>query len=118
MNEKISSSDDGRDGEVPVTLSQDEVLKVLEQKERRKVIEFCSQKPNRAIGVDELIDHCQKTWDQSNREYIEIRLHHFHLPYLAERRIIEYDGRTKRLQYWPNSRLEEFLNAIQDANTV
>lgn len=117
MNEKISSSEDGRGGEIPVPLTQDEILKVLEQKERREVIEFCRHQPNQTIKVDAVIDHCRETWDQVDREYIAIRLHHFHLPYLADRGIIEFDNRSKRLQYWPNDRLEEFLNVIQEANT-
>lgn len=97
--------------------SVDRILDVLQAAPRRDVLAFLADNPNRAVHTDELIDHIVDerglSDDPEDRRRVEIRLHHHHLPKLAEESVVEFDPRSDTLRYTPDEALERWLKRIR-----
>lgn len=101
--------------------SVDRILDVLQAAPRRDVLTFLTDNPNRAVHADELIDHIVAerglSDDPEDRRRVEIRLHHHHLPKLAEESVIEFDPRSDMLRYTPDEAIERWLERIRQWTT-
>lgn len=84
---------------------------------RREVLEFFAERSIQRVGFDELVDHLAETrtsaGEPGDRDRIALRLHHVHLPKLADTGVIEYDADTGDLHYQPDGDLEHFLEVTQ-----
>lgn len=99
------------------TLSLDETLELLADRERRAILRHLTACSDDVTTCDDLADqlHAERARrEESNPDEaaVESRLHHVHLPKLREAGLLEYDRRNKHVRYWGDSRVEDWLGEI------
>lgn len=93
----------------------DEIFGVLADPMRREVIRYCADHANEPTDLDTIVDYLaeqRRDEDPVDRDRIAIRLHHLHLPKLAETGLVEFDPESGRLEYRSNDAIESCLSDI------
>lgn len=92
----------------------DAALRALADEHRRLTIQFLMEAPEETASFDELRDHvtAHSSGDSGPRE-VAIRLHHVHLPLLADADIVDYDPRSETVRYRTDSLVESVLSSIE-----
>lgn len=114
--DRPSSSDDEpgtADDRTPVL---DEVFGVLAHPMRREIIRFCADRANEPTDLDAVVDHLteQRLDDEPpDRDRIALRLHHLHLPKLADTGLVDFDPESGQLVYRTNDVIEACLTELQ-----
>lgn len=100
--------------------SVDFLLSVLADEQRREVLRYFQQAEDSVASLDALTDHLVDTGavDDRPREHVHVRLHHAHLPKLAETPAIEYEPRSRTVRYHAHPGLETLLEAVQAVSTT
>lgn len=104
---------------LPETGRIDTLLSLLADGERRAIIAHLRETTRTDASLEELAD-ALATHADFDREHARTRLHHSHLPMLADTTILEYDTDTSTIQYRGNPELESLMEAVQtlDATTA
>lgn len=126
MAQNGDSDSNGKDDSEEVTedavsLSLDATLDVLSHRHRRELLDYLMEAEDNHAAFEDITDHLTKRirerrGEQPNRGHIKTSIHHVHLPKLADAGVVEYDGRTKDVCYWPNSRLEKWHERVQESD--
>lgn len=89
----------------------------LADRERRAVVAHFMTEDSNTASVNDLITQYQEmTGDEDiSANSLEIRLHHQHLPKLADAGIIEYDARSQTVRYHGGSQVENLLESVFDS---
>lgn len=94
-----------------------EILSILQSDLRRDVLTCLQNADNRTISTDELVEHLLERREMTERTDLAIRLHHIHLPKLAEANLIEFEPRQDILRYLPDTNIEYWLTMIRELET-
>lgn len=100
----------------PERRSIDILLAVLADEQRRRVLHYFREADDPAASVETLVDYLVEPGRNANargRERARIRLHHSHLPKLAETTAIEYDPTTTTVRYRGHPGLEPLLETVE-----
>lgn len=104
----------------PTTRSQpdqfDKLLSVLAVKERRAIIAHLRDAPTDSASLDGLAAALAPD-SPGDREHVRIRLHHNHLPQLAETPLLSYDTATTIVRYHGHPDLRTILNSLPTPET-
>lgn len=98
----------------------DSELKVLSSRERREILDCFVGMDTETATVETLSDRLGRAWgdgggDQSPpTEAIQAKLHHVHLPKLADCGFLEYDPRSNTVRYQPDERVEKLVQFVSD----
>lgn len=99
----------------PTTLPQpdrlDELLSVLADRERRAILTYLRDAPTNSASLENLTAALVPD-SPRDRDHARIRLHHCHLPTLAETPLLSYDPATAIVQYHGDPDLESLLDAL------
>lgn len=101
-----------------VSLSLDATFDMLADADRRVMLTTLIEAPDHVATVDELVTELVKrqadqTGELPSPDSVEAQIHHIHLPKLADVGLVEYDARSEELRYWPDDRLETWLQRAQ-----
>lgn len=101
-----------------VSLSLDATFDMLADADRRVMLTTLIETPEHVATVDELVTELVKrqadqTGELPSPDSVEAQIHHIHLPKLADVGLVEYDARNEELRYWPDDRLETWLERAQ-----
>lgn len=98
----------------------DRILKLLANKERRRVVDYFSRNGADTETVEvlgarltQLMVDADGT-HESSTEVAQARLHHVHLPELQEYGIVEYDARTGHVRYRPDEQVEDAVRFLAE----
>lgn len=93
--------------------SVDHILEVLKDSQRRAVLTLLSRVDERTVTTDEVADLlAARVDDVPEKDLLKLRLHHIHLPKLAELGVIEYDPRSNMLRYIGDDDVETWLEQL------
>lgn len=114
------ASEDGRGetGSEDPDLSLDAVLDLLAHHHRRALLRELREAPDGSIPEDAVIARLQeqeerRTGEQPSWDHVAATLHHVHEPKLAEAGVVSFDGSEETYLYYPNERLETWLDHIE-----
>lgn len=95
----------------------DATLRALADEHRRLTIRYLMETPEGTASFDGLRDHvtAHSSIDTDSRD-VAIRLHHVHLPLLADTDIVEYDPRSKTVRYREDPLVEGMLSSIEEVS--
>lgn len=104
---------------LPETDCIDTMLSVLADGERRAILAHLQETTRTVASLEELAA-ALATHTDFDRERARTRLHHSHLPLLADTSILEYDTDANTIQYRGHPELESLMEAVQtlDATTA
>lgn len=92
----------------------DATLRALADEHRRLTIQYLMETPEGTTSFDELRDHvAAHSSDECDSRDVAIRLHHVHLPLLADTDIVEYDPRSETVRYRVDPLVEGVLSSIE-----
>lgn len=100
--------------------SVDVLLEVLANEQRREVLRYFQQAEDSVASLGTLAKHLvegDETGDRP-RERVSVRLHHSHLPKLAETTAIEYDPRSRSVRYHDHPGLGTLLEAVDSLEST
>ncbi|WP_254544356.1 DUF7344 domain-containing protein [Halomarina pelagica] len=110
----------GGTAEIPSRVPRDELLDVLADANRRRVLARLSAASDEVVTLDAL---CERLYEHAAREpetdperdrrRLAIRLHHTILPRLDEAGLLEYDPRRGRIRYADRPTVESLLDEIE-----
>lgn len=89
----------------------DEQLSVLADRERRAIITHFRDAASHTATLDSLATVLAAD-SPTERDYARIRLHHIHLPKLADTPLLSYDHDTATVAYHGHPELELLLNTV------
>ncbi|WP_435158702.1 DUF7344 domain-containing protein [Haladaptatus sp. DFWS20] len=92
--------------------SLDELFKLLADRHRRHILTYLVTHADQPVPLEALVEHLERHTD-TDRERLVIRLHHLHLPKLADYGVIEYNSSLQLVSYTEHPRLEALLQAGQ-----
>jgi hypothetical protein len=95
--------------------SLDEIFKLLVNTQRRHILTHLIETTDQPVPLEALVEHLQ-THTDTNREQLQTRLHHLHLPKLADCGVIEYNSSLRLVSYLEHPRLEVLLQAGQSSS--
>lgn len=100
--------------------SVDFLLSVLADEQRREILRYFQQAEDSVASLEALADHLVDAGaaDDREREYVHVRLHHAHLPKLAETTAIEYEPHSRRVRYHGHPELETLLEAVDSLESA
>ncbi|WP_425556801.1 DUF7344 domain-containing protein [Haladaptatus pallidirubidus] len=99
------------------TLALSTAFKLLANVYRRHILHYFYGTEVESATLSELSSHVQTTLAEECEEYrIRLRLHHQHLPKLADHNVIDYDRRSETVRYWGSSQLETLLSLTASNN--
>ena len=88
----------------------DERFDALARTDRRAVIRFFRDESTEEVTLDALVTGIvDGSYWETNKSDARLRLHHFTLPKLAETRILDYDPRSKTVEYRGQPAVEQLL---------
>lgn len=102
------------------SLTTDELLQLAANRTRRVVLRCLIESENHRVRVDELVDTVCAMEEPAvgqnpvSRETVRTKLHHRHLPRLAEAGVVEYEEERCSVRYHRNESLEALLEFIDD----
>lgn len=108
--------DGGRSGE---HLSTDQILELLGQYQRREIIRQLRDSSSRDHSIDDLVAYLEsiernRTTTVPGQDHLLSVFVHIHGPKLEEAGLIDIDVPSRDLQYYPNERVEELLDCIDE----
>ena len=98
--------------------SLDSCLQLVAVRHRRRIISDLRSEISGTTTFEELVDRLYRSDADSgndslrDREQVAIRLHHTHLPKLANSGVVEFDHRTGILRYHPDEQVERVLDSL------
>lgn len=101
--------------------SVEDRLGVLTDYRRRVVIDQLRRDSGDPTTLDELVDRilaevgALEEGSITDRGELALQLHHRHLPKLSSVGVVEYDHRTRTVQYLRDARLESVLEQLADS---
>jgi hypothetical protein len=101
--------------------SLDACLRLVADRHRRRVIHHLRRGADGATTFDALVDRMHgrapdaKNGPPRDREDLATRLHHNHLPRLAEYGVVEFDHRSGVVRYHSDEQVETVLDSLPDA---
>lgn len=111
------TSNDDHASRVDSSPSVDDVLGVLAHPMRREVIRFCTERQVDQTDLDAIVDYLdgETGWadEAVDRDQLKLRLHHLHLPKLADGGLLEFDPRSGQIRYRSHDMVESWLDRIQ-----
>ncbi|MFH5802122.1 hypothetical protein [Haladaptatus sp. CMAA 1911] len=110
------------DNNDPTSTQLTRVLKALKDPLRRETLRELADREEDTISVDAL---CRTFGTESQAfegteyegwevESLRTELIHTHLPYLEDRKVIEYDARSEMIRYRSHSTIETVLESVDD----
>lgn len=101
-----------------VALSVDTILSLLANTQRRELLHHLREASSETCAVDDCIAHILRreeamTGERPGHDHVAARLHHVHIPKLAEAGVIDYDARSQTIRYWGHERLEDWFEHIR-----
>jgi hypothetical protein len=88
----------------------DELLELLCHRHRRQILRFLDNRPTNTATVDELVSHVDSPSGESS---LSTRMHHVHLPKLADSGLIEWDSRSETVRYYPEPLCQDMLQTLR-----
>lgn len=95
--------------------SIDQLFELLASQRRRFALRHLDTASS-AVEFDELVDavvererRSMEDYGENHRERVEIELHHVHIPTLIEAGLIDYDRRSRKIQYHHDETIERGL---------
>lgn len=91
------------------------MFQCLADERRRHVLGYFQNNDGETASCDDLADHVieqQKRSSSADRETVTIDLSHRHLPKLADHGVVEFDRRTRRVQYRGDGEIETVLGRL------
>ena len=99
------------DGDIAPSTS--DLHAILSSGERRLVLQFFRDRPERVAAIDDLADYVVDRRDGvDDPTEAKLTLHHVTLPKLAESGVLDYDHRSCVARYRGHARLEALLERI------
>lgn len=95
----------------------DTLLAVLADEERRAIIAHLRETPSATASLDGLTTALATNTDH-DQERTRMRLHHFHLPKLADASLINYDMDTNTVEYHGHPALEPLLDSLTEPEST
>lgn len=98
----------------------DRVLKLLRNKERRKIVEYFANSDADTASMEvlaaQLAGLAVETDGsvESSTDATRTQLHHVHLPKLEDHGVVEYDTRTGDVRYHSDERVESIVASLAD----
>ncbi|MFC4451678.1 DUF7344 domain-containing protein [Halorussus aquaticus] len=98
----------------------DRILKVLRNKERRKIVEHFANSDTDTASMEALADQLARLSvetdgsAESPTDATRTQLHHVHLPKLEDHGVVEYDSRTGDVRYHSDERVESIVSSLAD----
>ncbi|MEF8824726.1 MAG: ArsR family transcriptional regulator [Halapricum sp.] len=96
----------------------DACLQLVADRNRRRIIHSLRREADGITTFDDLVDQLHSCDSDSrndtlrNREQLALRLHHTHLPKLADHDIVEFERSTGIVRYHPDERVETVLDSL------
>ena len=103
------------DGLVRCTCETDEILRLLADASRRRVIVLLENRDSNRIHVDRMAQQLSMTTDTKTIRGWKRNLHHRHLPMLEEVGLIEYDSQARVVRYFHCEAITNVLDVIDSA---
>lgn len=124
-NDKDGEVDESRREEPAapgISLSLDATFDVLADTDRRIILGHLIEAPDHVATVDELVTQlvtrkADQRGEVPSPDSLEMQIHHIHLSKLVDVGLVEYDARSEELRYWPDDRLETWLQRAQTDET-
>lgn len=95
----------------------DAILHLLAAGERREIVDTLRQQATGETTIGDLAEHLaaagQVTENDSKR--LSIKLHHAHLPKLADHGLVEFDPDRGSVRYRPNERVERVIDSLSES---
>jgi hypothetical protein len=93
----------------------DDLLETLCDNLRREVVYyFEAHSETETATLDALVAHLEDRVPSADAERLEVQLHHYHLPKLAEDGWLEYDSRLGDVRYRGHEQAKHLLGEIHD----
>ncbi|SIR98935.1 hypothetical protein SAMN05421858_5028 [Haladaptatus litoreus] len=92
--------------------SLDQIFKLLSDTQRRYILTYLIETADQPVPLNTLVEHLNRR-TSTNRERVKSRLHHLHLPKLADYGVIKYNSSLQIISYMEHPRLEALLQAGQ-----
>lgn len=90
--------------------ARDAVLRLIGNETRREVIRVLMKSEGEAMTIDDL---AASTARPPERRDVAIRLHHVHMPMLAEANLIEFEPKSGRVGYLGDEAVETMLDSLE-----
>lgn len=105
------------------SLTLDEILTILSDSTRRDLLEHVMEGSGQTYNTEDCVRYLlqrEETRSGELRSHNEVkaRLHHVHIPKLAETGVFEYDPRSEVIRYWGHDRLENWFKHIREKEDV
>ncbi|WP_456071272.1 winged helix-turn-helix domain-containing protein [Halosimplex aquaticum] len=100
-------STDGPDGSVTATLA------ALADGTRREILRYLFEETDGVASYEELARQLQSQDPDEDLEWFVARLHHQHLPKLADADLVEYDSRSSTVRYLGSPLTETILETVE-----
>lgn len=100
------------------TTSLDAYLKLISDRQRRRIIHQLRDETTGKVTVEKLVDQLHNsesaplTTEGMDRDQLSIQLIHNHLPRLDEHGIIQYDQENNVVRYQSDEQIETVLDAL------
>lgn len=91
-------------------VSRDAALRLLGNETRREIIRVLKKSEEEAKTIDGLAAAIARG---SERQDVAIRLHHVHIPMLAESNLIEYNPKSGRVEYTGDEVVETMFESLE-----
>lgn len=98
----------------------DAYLRLVSDRDRRRVIRFLRHEADGRVAVDDLVDQLRgggpvTTADpRTDRDPFPIELVHIHLPKLADQGVVDLDLQRGTVRYQPDERVEKVLDSLPE----
>lgn len=96
----------------------DDTLNVLKNPERRRILQYFEAESVESVTIEELASHLasakpdRPAAESRDQRTLEIRLHHVHLPKLADYGVLEFDARSDVIRYRSDPHVAELLACL------
>lgn len=112
------SNDEHLDGAELDRFSINQVVAVLDRPVRQEILEYLARETKREADLDELVDYLSGKDHRApaSGERIALRLHHVHLPKLADTGVIEYNPDERRIRYQGDTSVERILDVLKETD--
>lgn len=100
-------------------LSLDQILELLGQYQRREIIRQLRDSPGRNHSIDDIVEYLEavereRSTSVPGEDHLLSVIIHIHGPKLEEAGLIDYSVPGRNIHYYPNERVETFLDRIDE----